>query len=285
VFQRLRPLKWSAWLGWEVQSNWTDPWLFAVYVVLKPVSASLLLLCMYWAAAAVRQVPPEYFSFLYVSNAFYLLVGAISFGMSWAVISDREHYGMLKYMVLSPVRLQTYLVGRGLAGSVQALLGTLITLAVGLAFFPEMREALGRHGVAWGWLAVYLVLGTVMLLAIGLLLAGAVLNMARHAMFLSEGVAGGLFLLSGTVFPIGVLPDWAHPICLSLPTTYWLEGLRRSLLGQNSLPPPLEEMGHGQLTLMLAGTTGVLVVGALLFFRWSQWRAWRLGKFDQTSGY
>jgi ABC-2 type transport system permease protein len=272
-------------LGWQVQSNWTDPWVFAIYVVVKPVSASLLLLCMYWAAASVSRVPPQYFSFLYVSNACYLLVGSVSFGMSWAVISDREHYGMLKYMALSPVRLRTYLVGRGLAGSVQAVLGTLITLAIGLLFFADLRSAFGGHAIAWGWLAVYVALGAVMLLALGLLLAGAVLNLARHAMFLSEGIAGCLYLLSGTVFPIGVLPDWTHPICLALPTTYWLEGLRRSLLGQQSLPPAIGNLGHPQLALLLAVTTGALVVGALGFFRWSERRAWRLGKFDQTSGF
>ena len=35
-----RTLKWSAWLGWQIESNWTTPWLFAAYVLLKPVAGA-----------------------------------------------------------------------------------------------------------------------------------------------------------------------------------------------------------------------------------------------------
>ncbi len=281
----LRGLRWSTWLGWQIQSNWTDPWLFVLYVVVKPLAGSLLLVCMYWAVTGAGGGSPGYLPFLYVSNACYLLVGAVAFRMTWAVISDREHYGMLKYVVITPARLSTYLMGRGLAGSVEAVAGALITLAVGMLLFPELRVALGQGGIAWGWLALDLVLGLLMLLALGLLLAGAVLNTARHGMFLSEGVSGLLYLLSGTVFPITILPDWVHPLSLALPTTYWLEGLRRSLLDVRSLPPPLEDVGQETVTLLLAGTTVVLGVIAFLFFHWCERRAWRLGLFDQTTGY
>src|SRR5436305_9390065 len=135
----LRTLRWSAWLGWQVQSNWTDPWLFALYVVIKPLTGSLLLVCMYWAVTAAGSGATGYLPFLYVSNACYLLVGAVAFRMTWAVISDREHYGMLKYVYMSPARLWNYLIGRGLAGSVEALAGALITLGIGLALFPDLR--------------------------------------------------------------------------------------------------------------------------------------------------
>jgi ABC-2 type transport system permease protein len=278
-------LRWSSWLGWQIQSNWTDPWLFAIYVVVKPLMGSMLLVCMYWAVAQTGAAASGFLPFLYVSNACYLLVGAITFGMTWAVVSDREHYGMLKYMVLAPARLETYLVGRGLAGSVAAFLGAIITLIIGCLLFPELRETFGRHRIAWGWLLLYLVAGTVMLVGLGLLLAGAVLNTARHGVFLSEGVSGVLYLLSGTVFPVQVLPDWVHPISLALPTTYWLEGMRRSLIGQRRLPPPLQDTGQGEVFLLLAATTLVTWLIALLFFRWSERRAWRLGKFDQTTGF
>jgi hypothetical protein len=34
-------------LGWQIESNWTDPLLFAIYSVIKPVAASLILVFMY----------------------------------------------------------------------------------------------------------------------------------------------------------------------------------------------------------------------------------------------
>jgi ABC-2 type transport system permease protein len=283
--EHLRTLRWSAWLGWQIQSNWTDPWLFAIYVVVKPVAASLLLICMYWAASRVTTVPSGYLPFLYVSNACYLLVGAVSFRMTWAVITDREHYGMLKYVYVSPGALGSYLVGHGLAGALEAVPGVLVTLAIGLLLFPELRSAFAEHGVSWGWLLANLLLGTVMLLSLGLLLAGAVLNTARHGMFLSEGVSGILYLLSGTVFPLQVLPGWVQPLSLALPTTYWLEGMRRALIGRSTLPPPLDKIGLAEVGLLLAATTLVLAVIAVLFFRWGERRAWRLGKLDETTGF
>jgi ABC-2 type transport system permease protein len=119
-----------------------------------------------------------------------------------------------------------------------------------------------------------------------MILAAACLNMSRNGMFLSEGIAGLVYLLSGVVFPIGALPGWAQPICLSLPTTYWLEGMRRALMGP--LPPqfagPLSAWSNGELALMLTGTTAGLVVVAQLFWNWSERRAWRSGHLEENAG-
>lgn len=281
-----RILRCSAWLGWQIESNWASPWLFALYVLVKPLAGSLLLVGMYWAArsAAGGGPAPGFLPFLYVSSACFMMVGGVTFGMSNAVLTDRESYGMLKFIRISPVQLRTYLIGRGLSRAGQAATGALLTVAVGLAFFPELRTALDVGGMAWGWLPVYLLLGSVMLVALGLIVAGAVLNMARYGTFLSEGVAGVLFLLSGAVFPIDVLPPWLQPLSLALPPTYWLEGMRRALMGAGGVPSPLADWGHAELALVLAGSTLVLVLGARLFFRWSEERAWRLGRYDETSG-
>src|SRR5437764_821298 len=101
---------------------------------------------MYWTAARTvgSAMPAGYLGFLYVSNACYMLVASIAFGMSWAVISDREHYGMLKYLRVSPARLETYLVGRGLAKGVEGMSGAALTLLLGWLILPELRAALRR---------------------------------------------------------------------------------------------------------------------------------------------
>ena len=93
----LRTLRWSAWLGWQIESNWTDPWLFAVYLLIKPVAGSLLLACMYWAAwtATSGTINASFLPYLYVSNACYMLVGAVTFGMTWTVIGH-PHEGDLR---------------------------------------------------------------------------------------------------------------------------------------------------------------------------------------------
>jgi ABC-2 type transport system permease protein len=283
----LRTLRWSVWLGWQIESNWTDPWLFAVYVVAKPLTGSLLLVFMFWAAWSATQgaVRPESMAFSYAGNALYMLVGAVGFGMSGSVIADREHYGMLKYVRISPAGLQSYLVGRGLAGGAQGALGALLTIAAGLLLPLGLRETMAHGPIAWGWLVFYMVLGLVLLLALGLLLAGAVLNMARHGMFLSEGVGSALYLLSGAVFPLDVLPVWLRAVGQALPTTYWLEGMRRALLGPKAAQETLAGWSHCDLAWALAASTLALVILSQLVFRWGERRAQRLGRFDQTSGY
>ncbi len=280
-------LRWAAWLGWQIESNWANPWLFVLYVLIKPLAGSLMLVCMYAAArqAAGGDTAPGYLPFLYVSSAAFLLVGGITYGMSNAVISDRESYGMLKFIRISPARLRIYLIGRGLSRACQALTGALLTVAVGCVLFAEVRSAFQGQASAWGWLFLYLMLGLVMLVALGLLLAGAVLNMARYGMFLSEGIAGALFLLSGAIFPIAALPSWLRWLSLTLPPTYWLEGVRRALIGPSELPSPLQTWNHLELCSALALSTLALGITAHYFFRWSERRAWRLGRFDHVTGF
>jgi ABC-2 type transport system permease protein len=77
-----------------------------------------------------------------------------------------------------------------------------------------------------------------------------------------------------------------QPISLALPTTYWLEGMRRALMGPvpERLRGPLSDWSHAQLALVLFATTAALVVAAQLFWRWSEARAWRLGKLEENAG-
>ena len=35
-----RSFRMAAWLGWQIESNWTDPFLFAVYSIVKPLAGA-----------------------------------------------------------------------------------------------------------------------------------------------------------------------------------------------------------------------------------------------------
>jgi ABC-2 type transport system permease protein len=294
----LRTLRLAAWLGWQLETNWASPWLFALYMLVKPVCGSLMLVCMFYAAdAAVRAgaaaggvrrpgLAPEFLPYLYISNACFGLIGTVMFGLSYVVIGDRERYRMLKYVYISPAQFQTFFLGRGLARAAEGTVGATLNLAVGLMLFWQIRHAVGRGDLDWLWLVVFLLIGLAMLWACGMILAAACLNMSRNGLFLSEGISGLVYLLSGVVFPLGVLPGWVQAVGLSLPTTYWLEGMRRSLMGPvpGALRGPLSDWSPGELAGMLAATTAVLVVVAQLFWRWSERRAWRLGKLEENAG-
>jgi len=297
MLAHFRTLRLAAWLGWQLETNWASPWLFALYMLVKPVCGSLMLVCMFYAvdqAAKADSLPaigraglaPEFLPYMYVSNACYGLVGSVMFGLSYAVVRDREHYRMMKYIYISPAHFQTYFLGRGAARGAEGSLGGVLNIVVGLTLFAQVRAAVGAGSIDWPWLIAYLVIGSVMLWACGMLLAAACLNMSRNGMFLSEGVAGLVYLLSGVVFPLRALPEWVQPISLALPTTYWLEGMRRALMGPvpERLRGPLSDWSNAHLTLLLLATTAGLVLTAQLFWRWSERRAWRLGKLEENAG-
>ena len=285
-----RTLGWAAWLGWQIEANWADWRLFLLYMVFKPVSGSLMLVCMFYAAsyAAPTRVPSEFLPYVFVSSACYGLVGTVMFGMSYVVITDRESYRMLKYIFISPARFQAYILGRGLARGLEGLVGGMITLAVGLSI-PPIREALRFDTIDGGWLLAFFAVGTVLLGSCGLILASAMLNLSRSGMFLSEGIAGAVYLLSGVVFPLSVLPTWLQAIGMTLPTTYWLEGMRRAITGaapsgSSLAASPLAVWSNGELLVALAASTAVLTVVSQGYYQYSIRRAWRNGRLEETTG-
>lgn len=281
-----RTLRWSFWLGWQIESNWAHPWLFAGYVLVKPLTGTLLFVAMFQAALSNDPTTSRaLLAFTYLGNALYMFAGAVGFGMSTTLVADREHYGMLKYWRICPIDLQVFLYGRGLANGARGMLGALLTIAVGLLLPFGLREHLGVDSIAWGWLLFHLVVGTVLLLGVGLMLAGAVLNMARHGMFLSEGVGTALYLLSGAIFPLSVLPGWLQSISLALPHTYWMEGLRQALLGHGIPSGPLASWTQPELAAVLVVSTGIVFALGQWIFRVAERRASRLGRYDYTTGF
>ena len=281
-----RTLGWSAWLGCQIESNWADTRLFVLYLVVKPVCGAMMLVLMFYAAefaVGVGRMPPQFLPYIYVSNACYGLVGAVMFGMSYVVISDRESYRMLKYVYISPAWFQAYFVGRGAARALEGVAGGAITIAAGL-LVPKIRDAIQFTSLDVPLLLAFLALGTVMLWAGGMILASAVLNMSRSGMFLSEGIGSLVYFLSGVVFPLSVLPEWLRPLSLCLPTTYWLEGMRRAITGVLRVDSPLSTWTNGELLAALAATTVALVLASQLYYRRAVRKAWRNGKLEEVSG-
>jgi ABC-2 type transport system permease protein len=282
--EAVRSFRVATWLGWQIESNWTDPFLFLVYSIIKPVASVMILVIMYWVITQTDTTNP-YFAYMYLGNAAYIYVGSILVGVSWAVIDDREHYQTLKYIYVSPIRLYFYLLGRGMARFLTGTLSVLITMAFGLLV---LKIPIRLAEVDWLYLMVSMLLGLASMALMGLLLGAATLQMARHFWSVGESVAGALYLLCGAIFPIDALPAWLRPVCFALPLTYWLESLRRAVLGSESskqISPSLADLGDGQLLLILLGATLLFGLISIFFFRWSEHRAREKGLLDMTSHY
>jgi ABC-2 type transport system permease protein len=273
-----RSLTTGARLGWEIEANWTDPFLFAVYSVARPVAAALVLVAIVWLIAGAGR--EEYLGYLVVGSACWTFVGGGMAGFVWAVLDDRERYRMLKYVVLSSVRFTPFLVGRASAQLVAASAGFAITLAVGVLFLGVEIEI---GAIDWPLFAVSMAVGLAAIVALGLAVAGLCLTIRREAWSYPEAIAGGLYLLSGAIFPPDVLPPVLQAVALALPTTWWLEGVRRAILG---VPTPGLLAGFDDTMVLsaLCVTTAVLTLGSVVIFRTFERVARERGLIDQTTG-
>src|SRR4051812_31161933 len=172
-----RSLKTATWLGWQIESNWTDPFLFAVYSIVKPLTSAGILVVMY-AIVTRGQFASAAFSYMYIGNAFYMYVGAVMTGMSHAVIDDRERYRTLRSVWVAPVDVPMYLIGRGVARFLTGSLSVIITMTAGVLFLHVGVDPLG---VRWLLFFASIGIGIVMLAMMGLLLAGIVLVITHQS--------------------------------------------------------------------------------------------------------
>jgi ABC-2 type transport system permease protein len=278
----LHSFRMAAWLGWKIESNWTDPFLFAVYSIIKPLSGAAILVVMY-AIITQGDFQSPIFPYIYLGNAFYIYVGSVMAGISWAIIDDREHYKTLKYMYVAPIHFPTYLIGRGVAKFLVSSISVFITITVGIVF---LQVNVDLALVNWPLFLVSLLIGVVMLAMMGLLLAGVSLLIAHHTWFIGEGVAGALYLFSGAIFPLDVLPAFLRPIGFAMPLTYWLELLRRSLVGEVAEAfPTLSALANQDLLLILLGLALAFTLISIFVFRWCDYQARERGMIDMITNY
>jgi ABC-2 type transport system permease protein len=278
----LRSFFTAAWLGWQIESNWTDPFLFAIYSIVKPVSSAAILVVMY-AIITEGDFQSPYFAYLFFGNAFYQYVPAVLSGVSWTIIDDREHYRTLKYIYIAPVKIPSFLAGRSVAKFITSSFGVIITIVIGVLFLNVPFEI---TLVNWPLLLLSLAMGILMLALMGLLLAGITLISARHSYYIGDVVAGGLFLFTGAIFPLEILPAYLRPIGYALPITYWLELMRRSLVGNVAQAfPTFVDLSNDQLLGILAISSLIFSLVGFYVFRFCERRARDQGLIDQSTNY
>jgi ABC-2 type transport system permease protein len=275
-------LRTAAWLGWQIESNWASPVLFALYSIIKPLTSAAILVVMFGMVTQGNFTSPA-FSYMYVGNAFYMYVGAIMAGMAQSVVDDRERFRTLKSMYVAPVSIPMYLIGRGVARFLTTSLSVVITLGFGIVF---LHLQLNPADVRWGLFIVALCIGVAMLAMMGLALASVVLTIAHGSWLVGEAVAGALYLFCGAVFPLDVLPAWLRPVGYVMPVTYWLELVRRALVGRVARQyASLTGIGDGELLVLVVAMTVALGLLAAATFRRCDYLARERGLIDRTTNY
>ena len=168
-------------------------------------------------------------------------------------------------------------MARFLTGSISVL----ITIAFGVLF---LHVPLNLATVNWPLFIVALVIGISMLAMMGLILASITLLIAHHFFLIGEAVASALFLFSGAIFPLDILPAWIRPVGFIVPITYWLELMRRSLIGNVAQAfPTLSRFSNMQLLGILIGLTIVFAITSIFVFRFCDYHAREQSLIDRVT--
>ena len=275
-----RGFKAATWLGWEISSNWTRPLMFVIYSVLRPISGAFILVVMYRVISGSAAGTSAYLAFLVSGVAFWSFVTYGFAGLSNGIFEDRGEYRMLKYVYVSPAHFYVYLLGRGLAQLASAVASAAIvlvvaTIALGLPNDPlHVNYPLLLGGSTLALVAV-----------IGLAMAyGLLLLQARDTHGYGELGASVLYVVSGAIFPISVLPGILATIASLSPLVYWMELIRRSLLGSQAIRM-FPGLSDADVLLRLVVTTIATLILAHLVFTWADRTARRKGLIDMETNW
>jgi ABC-2 type transport system permease protein len=153
--------------------------------------------------------------------------------------------GTLELMIAAPVPFGTTLAANGLAAAAMGLYTFVCASLFGRLAFG-IPIAIDRPLL----FVAALVLAVSSVGALGLLLASTMF-VFRYANLIANSFEYPVWLVSGLLFPLGVLPGWTRPISYALAPTWGMLALRRSALG-----------GHTGLPLAMCALL-VAVYGAI----------------------
>jgi ABC-2 type transport system permease protein len=161
------------------------------------------------------------------------LISLAFWGVAFSLRTEMDT-GTLEPSWLTPTHHETFVIGRALGSLFWFVPSQVALFAFGVWFLglrlrPEMLLAL--PAVA---LAILAMVGIAYILA-------AIVLLIREANFFVDTVNFLFGMLSGTAFPVTLLPGVFQPIALALPTTYAIDIVRVQALGARPLFNPALE--------------------------------------------
>jgi ABC-2 type transport system permease protein len=202
-----------------------------------------------------------YFPFLLVGTGFYtfLMMGINSFLTS---VQEAQQTGTLEVLMTSRTSPSTLVFLSAFSAFSRNILRLLIYFAAGLLVLSSIH--MGYKNLLAG--AATFILSTVIAIALGIIAAAIQLGTHKGSavMWLFGSMA---WLVTGTMFPVMVLPRPLLWIAKLVPITHCLDALRVSLLEGNNL------QGVGREIAILTGFSFVLLPAGLVVFSYMLKRA------------
>lgn len=149
---------------------------------------------------------------------------------SGGVLQHQRWQGTLELSISAPPPFVQVLAPMTLANAAVGMYAVLTTLLWGKIFFGVPLAI--EHPL----LFILALLGTVLSLGmLGLVLASSFIRY-RHANALSNLLEYPVWLVSGLLIPLSILPAWAQPISWILAPTWGVKAVRQAAIGGDPLP-------------------------------------------------
>jgi len=272
----IRGLIASIYVGIQIESNWTKKWLYAIYILLFAFSTTLPVIIIYGFLAGGFN--NGIFKFAFVGSLFYFVFSSIFFNTSFTVIDDREHYRMLKYIIVSKMNYVIYTLGRALGYAFLQISASIIVL---LICIPIFRLTLS---VDLWLLMMALAAGFIGSFGIALMFASYYLLSIREETSLMDILFGALFLISGAMFPPTILPKFGYFVSLYFPLSSAIELGRFALFGKHLTAFLSEYSAFGLVSFAFAINISYFIIG-LIFVTFALKTAIKKGYIDITTAF
>ena len=171
------------------------------------------------------------------------------------ISSEYKKTKLFKQLSLTPLTKMEWLTSKVMWYVVLTITGFLLMVGVGVFAF-------GAHVTLTVWLIPFLVLGPVLFAALGMLV-GTVTKNPETAGVIGNIVTFPMMFLSGTFFPISIMPEYLKTVAHVLPLFYIVEGLNNVMVYGNYAGAIVD-------LAVVAVITVIVFVLAVKLFKWRE---------------
>ena len=266
-------------LAWDQEGNWAPPLAYLAFALLAPIAGVMMLIFMYLVVMG-KSTEQDFLAFLVSGAAMFLFVRMMLQGAGNAVVEDREHYKILRYIYIAPVPFAVQIAGRTAVKFFIALVGSVMTIvACNLILDIQFRD----DGIRWGRLIGSMSLGLIGVSLIGWMLASTMLLVDRMGWIWAEGLSGLMFLASGAIIPLALLPKQIVWFGKILPMTYWIDLWRTALFDNAVMAQPGISLNNLWLWLWVSVIAWMLI--ASLWSKMCHYYAREYGMIEKETFY
>jgi len=181
--------------------------------------------------------------------------GNTLYSSGYSIQFDRWN-GTLEAVLATPAPLVWIIAGRSLWNALIGMLNAVFILIIAVFWF---KVPLTLSDPLLFFLALFVTLMS--LAALGLVFSSAFV-LTRNASVLTNGLEFPIYVGTGTMFPIAMLPAWSGPLSLSLAPSWGIDAMRYSAIsGYSGL-----DLGYwGDMVMMVVLAVVYVSVAFLLF--------------------